>query len=110
MVGLNITNMHVTLTPPEDGTHGPLVFLVYINDPVEVFGDFLTVILFANDVTIYVVRDNDTKVAVLQEGLNKLQIWSERWQLNLSSHKCSVLHIGNKIIVSIIHIMSIMFS
>ena len=60
------------------------------------FGDFLTVKLFADDVKIYVVVDNDTKVAVLQEGLNKLQIWSEKWQLNLSSHKCLVLHIGNK--------------
>ena len=52
--------------------------------------------LFADDVKIYVVVDNDTKVAVLQEGLNKLQTWSERWQLNLSSHKCPVLHIGDK--------------
>jgi len=75
---------------------GPLLFLVYINDLVEVFGDFLTVKLFADDVKIYVVVDNDTKVAVLQEGLNKLQIWSEKCQLNIPSHKCSVLHIGNK--------------
>ena len=82
---------------------GPLLFLVYINDLVEVFGDFLTVKLFADDVKIYVVVDNDTKVAVLQEGLNKLQICSERWQLNLSSHKGSVLHIGNKNNNSVYH-------
>jgi len=69
---------------------GPLLFLV------EVFGDFLTFKLFVDDIKIYVVVDSDTKMTVLQEGLNKLQIWSERWQLNLSFQKFSVFHIGNK--------------
>ena len=43
---------------------GLLLFLVYINDIVEVFGDFLTVKLFPDDVKINVIIDSDTKVAV----------------------------------------------
>jgi len=70
-------------------------YLYKINDIVDEFGDFLTVKLFADDVKVYVVIDNDVKVQILQEGLNKLKNWSDSWQLDLSLHKCATLHIGN---------------
>jgi len=68
--------------------------LIYKNDLVSVFGDSLSVKLFADDVKMYVI-DNDVKVQVLREGLNKLKNWSDSWQLDLSFHKCAMLHIGN---------------
>ena len=56
---------------------------------------FLTAELFANDVKVYVVIDDVTKVHVLRDGLNILKRWSEMWQLDLSLHTCLILHIGN---------------
>jgi len=44
---------------------------------IGVFGDFLSPKLFANAVKVYTVLDSDIKVHLLQEGLNRLQSWSE---------------------------------
>jgi len=74
---------------------GHCFFLLYINDLVDVFGDFLSAKLFADDVKVYVVIDDDAKVNILQDGLDMLKGWSDMWQLDLSLHKCLVLHIGN---------------
>ena len=68
--------------------------MLFINDIVEEFGDFLTVKLFADDVKMYVVMDDVNKSLLLQSGLDKLYQWSVKWQLNLNLSKCFVLHIG----------------
>jgi len=31
---------------------------------------------------------------MLQKSLNRLKSWSEAWQLDVSIHKCTILHIG----------------
>ena len=48
-----------------------------MNDLIDVFGDFLSVKLFADDVKVYAALNSDVKVHLLQEGLNKLKGWSE---------------------------------
>jgi len=39
-----------------------VLFLIYINDLIDVFCDFLSVKLFTADVKIYAVLDSDVKV------------------------------------------------
>ena len=51
---------------------GSFAFLLFINDIVEEFGDFLSVKLFADDVKMYVVMDDVNKSFVLQSGLDIL--------------------------------------
>ena len=81
---------------PQRNVIGPVLFLIYKNDLIDVFCDFLSVKLFADDVKVYAVLSSDVKVHLLPVGLNKLKIWSEAWQLDVYIHKCTrpILHIG----------------
>ena len=55
----------------------------------------MSVKLFADDVKVYyAVLDSDVKVHLLQEILSRLKSWSEAWQLDVSIHKCTMLHTG----------------
>ena len=38
--------------------------------------------------------DGPSKINRLQLGLDKLNLWSVKWQLNIAAHKCCVLHVG----------------
>jgi len=70
------------------------LFLIYINDIVDLFGNGLTVKLFADDVKMYVNISDVCNVNRLQEGLFLLSKWASDWQLNISIKKCAVLHLG----------------
>jgi hypothetical protein len=80
---------------PQGSVLGPLLFLIFINDLVDVFDSKLSVKLFADDVKVYVVLDESVSSGLLQSGLDKLSVWANDWQLQISIPKCSVLHIGN---------------
>jgi hypothetical protein len=84
---------------PQGSVLGPLLFLIFINDLVDVFDSKLNVKLFADDVKIYVVLNDIGSSSLLQSGLDKLSVWANGWQLQISIPKCSVLHMGNNSIV-----------
>jgi len=86
----------VTSGVPQGSVLGPVLFLIYINDLAELFGTGLFVKLFADDVKIYSVINNINDVNAFQAGLDALVQWSVDWQLPISLHKCSVLHLGRK--------------
>ena len=79
---------------PQGSVLGPTLFLVYIND----LGDGIksTVRLFADDTMLYSsVREEADQIA-LQEDLNKLETWEERWQMSFNVDKCHQLTVTNK--------------
>jgi len=78
---------------------GPALFLLFINDIVDIFGSGLTVKLFADDVKMYAIINDVIDVndsVLLQEGLDALNAWSDLWQLPLPLQKCTILHLGRR--------------
>jgi len=66
---------------------GPVVFLLYINGFVDIFGSCLNVKLFADDVIMYAIVNDVNDSVLLQEGLDALNAWPDLWQLPLSLQK-----------------------
>jgi len=79
---------------PQGSILGPVLFLLYVNDLVDLFGPGLKAKLFADDVKIYAVINDVNDTIAFQTGLDALNAWSIAWQLPISLNKCSVLHLG----------------
>ena len=74
---------------------GPLLFLLYINDIVELFDSTCSCKLYADDIKIYSVIDTREDCESMQRILNDIQAWSDKWQLSISYKKCNTMFIGN---------------
>ena len=83
--------MTETLGVPQGTVLGPQMFLLYIND----IGLHITseLGLFADDSVLYRVVNNISSAEVLQSDLNKLVVWSEKWQMAFNASKCFLLRV-----------------
>ena len=77
---------------PQGSVLGPLLFLIYINDLDR--GLDCKVSKFADDTKIACsVRNIDGCIKV-QQNIDKLVGWADKWQMNFNNKKCKVLHVG----------------
>ncbi len=69
------------------------LFLIYIND----LDDDITskVLKFADDTKVFRKIKSDADRQHLQDDLNKLIEWSEKWQMLFNFGKCKCLHTGH---------------
>ena len=82
---------------------GPLLFLLYINDLVDIIPSEAHPTLFADDLKLFSdttplfnsASSSGISSPLLQDSLNKLLFWTQLWQLPISIPKCSVLSISN---------------
>ena len=74
---------------PQGSILGPILFTMFINDLPDCVDS--TCKIFADDTKLY---NNPSKSSVLQNDLDNLQHWSEKWNLYFNAKKCKVLHIG----------------
>ena len=74
---------------------GPVLFLLYINDVVDVLSSSVKVKLFADDVKLYTSVQTISENFKMQENLNKLSEWANTWQLKIANSKCNFINIGN---------------
>ena len=69
---------------------GPILFLVYIDDLEEgVTGNILK---FADDTELFRKTKEIGEKQKLQDGIDKLVRWSEKWQMLFNFGKCKCLH------------------
>ena len=78
---------------PQGSVLGPILFLIYIND----LDDDITskVLKFADDTKVFRKIESDADRQQLQDDLNKLNEWSEKWQMLFNYGKCKCLHTGH---------------
>ena len=72
---------------------GPLRFLIHINDLEDDISS--KVLTFADDTKVFRKVTNVTDEQSLQDDLDKLVKWSEKWQMLLNFWKCKCIHIGH---------------
>ena len=80
---------------PQGSVLGPLLFLLFVNDIVEIFDDVISCKLFADDLKLYSVIKSTTIISPLTAALDCLCVWSAMWQLKINIEKCILVHMGS---------------
>ena len=78
---------------PQGSVLGPVLFLLYINDIAE--GICSHIKLFADDCLIYRTIQSSSDQHILQQDLNALVKWAEKWQMKFNTAKCKIMQMTN---------------
>ena len=78
---------------PQGSVLGPILFLVYINDLEE--GVTGKILKFADDTKLFGKVKEIGDKQNLQDDIDKLVKWSEKWQMLFNFGKCKCLHTGS---------------
>ena len=71
---------------------GPLLFVIYISDLEESVTGLLS--KFAVNTKVGGFADNDEDHQRIQQDVDQLETWAERWQMEFNPDKCEVMHFG----------------
>ena len=77
---------------PQGLALGPVLFICYINDMPDTIK--LMLFMYADDMQLTRQVDNEEDAQSLEEDVNKLVEWLEKWQLHFNIQKCKVMHFG----------------
>ena len=85
----------ITSGVPQGSVLGPLLFLIYINEIVDLFLDnSVQIKLYADDLKVYLEITCDFDNVTSQNCVNNIVEWSEVWKLKLAIDKCQYSHIS----------------
>ena len=86
-------NLNVTSGVPQGSVLGPALFIYFINDlPAVVQNSKVKV--FADDTKVYNSANSQEKVDNLQNAIDELYQWTQKWLLMFNKEKCKILHLG----------------
>jgi hypothetical protein len=87
----------ITSGVPQGSVLGPTLFLLYINDLADCFVDLdCTVKLYADDAKLYSSFRLNKCCPDLTFALDRLTLWSNKWQLKIAIQKCVTHRIGSR--------------
>ena len=90
--GVSSEKVPVTSGVPQGSVLGPTLFIFYINDLPSVAT--APIKIFADDAKNHKsINDEDDQV-LLQNSINYLVNWSEKWLLGFNTSKCNMMHLG----------------
>ena len=85
---------NVTSGNPQGSVLGPILFVIYINDlHANVKSQ---VKMFADDTKLFTRVDVPNNHETMQNDLDELMQWSNKWQLKFHPEKCCVLKLGRE--------------
>ena len=73
---------------------GPCLFVIFINDIDLAMDTISFIVKFADDSKAGRVVDSPEDREAFQTMLNRLETWSQEWQLLFNRSKCKVMHFG----------------
>ena len=92
--GVHSSYVEVTSGVPQGSVLGLMLFLLYINDINNAITSQIK--LFADDSVLYGNIRSQNDQVILQNYLDTISSWAEKWLMELNINKCSVLSITLK--------------
>ena len=92
--GESSEHKNLTSGNPQGSVLGPLLFVIFINDlPEQVKSE---IFLFADDTKIFRQISGPDDHSILQEDINNMLDWANKWQLEFHPDKCVSMFINRK--------------
>ena len=76
------------------------VYYIYINDLEDSCSPYSNLAIYADDTKLYKYIQNESDAVVLQDDLNRINMWVKKWLLSLNIDKCKVVSYGRKVSIN----------
>ena len=80
---------------PQGSVIGPLLFLLFVNELPQCIKNSMR--MFADDTKVWCQITKMEDSLSLQNDLDSLADWSDKWLLRYNPDKCKVMHVGHKL-------------
>lgn len=81
---------------PQGSVLGPLLFVIYINDLDDAISFSTILKKFADDTKTAQKVSTEEERSIMQNTINELLDWGNKWEMKFNVDKCKVMHCGRK--------------
>ena len=78
---------------PQGSVLGPTLFIYFINDLPTTTSN-ASMKIFADDTKVYKEIKDEKNVEQLQNAIDSMFDWTQKWLLKFNKDKCKILHLG----------------